>query len=44
MACFALIFTVAVAPVFAGGGKVQQERGQEVGPGSDAQGNQVSGG
>lgn len=38
-----LVASVAVSPVFAGGGKVQHENGaaEAPGPGGDAQGNQV---
>jgi len=43
MASLVLFLSVAVAPVWAGGDKVQHENGQEIGPGSDAQGNQVGG-
>jgi len=43
MASLILFLSVAVAPVWAGGDKVQHENGQEIGPGSDAQGNQVGG-
>ena len=43
MAISVLFLSVAIAPVWAGGDKVQQENGQESGPGSDAQGNQVNG-
>ncbi len=43
MISLVLFFSVATAPVWAGGGKVQQENGQEAGDGSDAQGNQVNG-
>ena len=40
-----LLFSVAIAPVYAEGGKNQNERGAESapGPGDDAQGNQVGG-
>lgn len=42
--CLFLFCAVAVAvPAWAGGGKVQHENGLELGPGSDAQGNQVGG-
>lgn len=43
MALLILFSSVAISPVWAGGGKVQQENGTEVGSGSDAQGNQVNG-
>ena len=43
MASLVLFLSVAVAPVWAGGDKVQHENGLETGPGSDAQGNQVGG-
>jgi len=43
MAILVLFLSVAITPVWAGGGKVQHENGQESGPGSDAQGNQVNG-
>ena len=38
-------FNVAIAPVYAGGDKVQHEHGSETAPGQgdDAQGNQVGG-
>ena len=41
----ALITSVAIAPVYAGGDKVQHENGAEnaPGPGDDAQDNQVGG-
>ena len=39
-----VVLGLAVSPVFAGGGKVQHERGAESapGPGDDAKGNQAS--
>lgn len=42
----ALLVSVAVAPVYAGGDKNQHETGAGTapGPGDDAQGNQVGGG
>ena len=43
MISLVLFFSVAIAPVWAGGDKVQEEKGQETGSGSDAQGNQVNG-
>ncbi|MBW1842530.1 MAG: hypothetical protein JRI75_12180 [Deltaproteobacteria bacterium] len=45
MISLVLFFSVAITPVWAGGDKVQNEIGSEgaPGPGSDAQGNQVSG-
>ena len=41
----ALLTSVAIAPVYAGGDKNQHERGAETapGPGDDARGNQVNG-
>ena len=41
----ALLASVAIAPVYAGGDKNQNEHGTETGPGpgDDAQGNQVGG-
>ena len=45
--CFslALFMSVAIAPVYAGGDKLQHEHGSDTapGPGDDAQGNQVGG-
>ena len=40
-----LLMSVAIAPVYAGGDKVQHENGADTapGPGDDAQGNQVGG-
>ena len=38
-----LFLSVAIAPVWAGGDKNQNENGIETGSGSDAQGNQVNG-
>jgi hypothetical protein len=43
MISLVLFLSVAIAPVWAGGDKNQNERGLESGDGSDAQGNQVSG-
>jgi len=45
LASLALFATVAIAPVYAGGGKNQNEHGAETAPGQgdDAQGNQVEG-
>jgi len=45
MISLVLFFGVAIAPVWAGGGKVQEEHGapSAPGPGDDAQGNQVGG-
>ena len=43
MISLVLFLSVAIAPVWAGGDKVQTENGQETGDGSDAQGNQVNG-
>jgi hypothetical protein len=43
MVALVLFFSVAIAPVWAGGDKNQNENGQETGDGSDAQGNQVNG-
>jgi hypothetical protein len=43
MISLVLFLSVAIAPVWAGGGKVQNENGIETGDGSDAQGNQVGG-
>ena len=43
MISLVLLLSMATVSVWAGGDKVQQENGQEVGQGSDAQGNQVSG-
>jgi len=41
----ALLMSVAIAPVYAGGDKVQHEHGTDSapGPGDDFQGNQVGG-
>ncbi len=38
-----LFLSVAIKPVWAGGDKGQHENGEEIGDGSDAQGNQVGG-
>ena len=43
MISLVLFLSVAIAPVWAGGDKVQNENGIEAGDGSDAQGNQVGG-
>jgi hypothetical protein len=43
MISLVLFLSVAIAPVWAGGDKVQNENGIETGDGSDAQGNQVGG-
>jgi len=43
MISLVLFLSVAIAPVWAGGDKVQNEKGQETGSGSDARGNQVNG-
>ena len=43
MISLVLFFGVAITPVWAGGDKNQNENGQEQGPGSDAQDNQVDG-
>ena len=43
MISLVLFLSVAIAPVWAGCGKVQHENGEEIGDGSDAQGNQVNG-
>ncbi|MGW8194903.1 MAG: hypothetical protein ACWGOX_11630 [Desulforhopalus sp.] len=45
LALLTLVVSMAVSPVFAGGGKNQNEIGAESapGPGDDAQGNQVGG-
>ena len=43
MVSLVLFFSVAIAPVWAEGGKTQNENGIETGDGSDAQGHQVNG-